>query len=68
VQLEELGKLKKFFDLIGNQNCDLPSCSIVPQPTTPLYVQYIRSRKVIFTVYVMGQLRLGKLEWKVFPS
>jgi hypothetical protein len=32
VQLEELGKLKKFNDLIRTQTCDLPACSIVPQP------------------------------------
>jgi hypothetical protein len=31
VLLEELGKLKKFNDLIGNQTRDLPACSIVPQ-------------------------------------
>jgi hypothetical protein len=26
--------IKKFDDLIGNRTCDLPACSIVPQPTT----------------------------------
>jgi hypothetical protein len=34
LRLEELGKLKKFNDLIGNRIRDLPACSIVPQPTT----------------------------------
>jgi hypothetical protein len=34
VRLEGLGKLKKFNDLIGNRTCDLPACSIMPQPTT----------------------------------
>jgi hypothetical protein len=31
--LEGLGKLKKSYDVIGNQTRDLPACSIVPQPT-----------------------------------
>jgi hypothetical protein len=34
VRLEELSKLKKSNDLIGNQSHDLPACSIVPQATT----------------------------------
>jgi hypothetical protein len=34
LRLEELGKLKKSNDIIGNQTGDLPACSIVPQPTT----------------------------------
>jgi hypothetical protein len=33
VQREGLGKLKKSNDLIGNRTCNLPACSIVPQPT-----------------------------------
>jgi hypothetical protein len=33
VQLEELGKLRKSNDLIGNRSRDLPACSILPQPT-----------------------------------
>jgi hypothetical protein len=32
VRLEE-GKLKKSNDLMGNGTCDLPACSIVPQPS-----------------------------------
>jgi hypothetical protein len=32
--LKGLGKLKKFNYLIGTPTCDLPACSIVPQPTT----------------------------------
>jgi hypothetical protein len=32
VQLEGLGTLKKFIDLIGSRTCDLPACSVVPQP------------------------------------
>jgi hypothetical protein len=32
VRLEGLGKLKKIH-LIGTRTCDLPACSIVPQPT-----------------------------------
>jgi hypothetical protein len=39
VRLEGLGKLKNN-DLIGNRTCDLPACSVVPQPNalprTPL--------------------------------
>jgi hypothetical protein len=34
VQLEGLGRLKKFNDLIGSQTDDFPVCSIVPRPTT----------------------------------
>jgi hypothetical protein len=34
VRLEELGQLKKKIHLIGTRTRDLPSCSIVPQPTT----------------------------------
>jgi hypothetical protein len=33
VRLEVLGKLKKFSYLIGTQTCNLPACSIEPQPT-----------------------------------
>jgi hypothetical protein len=33
MQMEGLGKLKKFNCLNGNQTHDLPACSIVPQPT-----------------------------------
>jgi hypothetical protein len=34
VQLEGLGKLKEFNQLIGTRNRDLPACSIAPQPST----------------------------------
>jgi hypothetical protein len=34
LQLEELGKLKKFNDLIGIRTLNFPACNIVPQPTT----------------------------------
>jgi hypothetical protein len=34
VRLEGLGKLKKSNDLIGTRTRYLPTCSIVPQPTT----------------------------------
>jgi hypothetical protein len=33
MRLEGLGLLKKFNDLVGNRTRDLPSSSIVPQPT-----------------------------------
>jgi hypothetical protein len=36
MQLEGLGKLKKYHHLIGNRARDLPACSIVPQQTTLL--------------------------------
>jgi hypothetical protein len=43
VRLELLGKLKKIH-VIGTRTCDLPACSIVPQPTTilcaPIYAVY----------------------------
>jgi hypothetical protein len=38
VQLEGLGKLKTFNDLIGTRNSYLPACSIAPQSTTLLRV------------------------------
>jgi hypothetical protein len=41
VRLEGLGKLKKLKDLIGTRTRDLPTCSIVPQPSTlPQLWQY----------------------------
>jgi hypothetical protein len=39
VRLEGLGQLKKIH-LIGTRTCDLPACSIVPQPTTLLRAPY----------------------------
>jgi hypothetical protein len=33
VRLEGLGQFKKSSELIGNRTRDLPTCSIVPQPT-----------------------------------
>jgi hypothetical protein len=46
VQLEGLGKLKKSSDLIGAPTCNLPACSIVPQPTmlqrAPLLFTFIK--------------------------
>jgi hypothetical protein len=32
--LEGLGELKRFNDLIKIRTCNLPACSIVPQPST----------------------------------
>jgi hypothetical protein len=34
VLLDGVGKQKKFKDLIGNRNRNLPACSIVPQINT----------------------------------
>jgi hypothetical protein len=33
VRFEGLGTLKKFNDLIWTRTCDLPACSVVPQPS-----------------------------------
>jgi hypothetical protein len=38
VRLEVLGQFEKNNDLVGNRPCDLPPCSILPQPTTLLRV------------------------------
>jgi hypothetical protein len=35
MRVEGLGQLKKIH-LLGTRTRDLPACSIVPQPTTPL--------------------------------
>jgi hypothetical protein len=40
VRLEGLGQLKKSNDLIGIRTRDLPSWSIVPQPTTLMVYLY----------------------------
>jgi hypothetical protein len=49
VRLEGLGKLKNPDDLIWNRTCDLPACSVVPQPTMlprgPLIYIYIYVHK-----------------------
>jgi hypothetical protein len=53
VQLEGLGKLK--IHLIGTRTCDLPACSIVPQPTTlpraPLPI--ITDKKMLEVTFVV---------------
>jgi hypothetical protein len=52
VQLEGLGKLKKFIHLIGNQTDDLPACSIVPQPAIlPLAPQVLYYKSKFFIKY-----------------
>jgi hypothetical protein len=51
VRLEGLGKSKISDDLIGNRTRDLPTCSLVSQPTTlPKYVSIIAGRYVGCTV------------------
>jgi hypothetical protein len=62
VLLEGLGKLKKSIDLIENRTRDLPSCSIVPQPTMlpcalnlyslPDVIRIIESSRMRWTVDV----------------
>jgi hypothetical protein len=37
VWLEELCKLENSNNLIGNPACNLPACSLVPQPTVLLH-------------------------------
>ena len=32
---ERLRQMKNSNDIIGNQTCDLPACSAVPEPTVP---------------------------------
>jgi hypothetical protein len=33
--------IEKFNDIIGNRSRDLPACSTVPQPTTPLHMSSV---------------------------
>jgi hypothetical protein len=47
VRLEELGKLIKSNDLIGNQASDFPACSIVSQPTTVPRAPNIKEYKIL---------------------
>jgi hypothetical protein len=49
VQLEELDNLKKCNDLIRTWTCNLPACSIVPQPTT----------QSIFQIFLLLQCSLS---------
>jgi hypothetical protein len=62
VQLEGLGKLKKLIDLIGNQNLNLPACSIVPQPTmlplTPPRHMWMDNLKMDFR-----EIGWGGIDW-----
>jgi hypothetical protein len=55
VQLEELGKLKKCSDLIGNETRDLPACNIVPQPTELALAPKISSVNInlIMIIYII---------------
>jgi hypothetical protein len=51
VQLERLGKLKEFMNLIGTQTHDLPAFSIVPQPCyqAPPTLVHLMLRKLHLT-------------------
>jgi hypothetical protein len=52
VQLEELGKLKKSNDRIGNRTRDLPACRMVPQQITlPRAPEVYSKRKLKSTMY-----------------
>jgi hypothetical protein len=46
MRLEGLRQLKNFSNLNGNRTRDLPSCGIVPQPTT--------LRRAVLYIYVRG--------------
>jgi hypothetical protein len=54
VRLEGLGQLKKKINLIGTRTCDLPICSIVPQPTMLPRVQTIVL--AIFKLYDVSEV------------
>jgi hypothetical protein len=50
MQLEVIGQLKKFNDLIGNRNRDFAGYSIVPHPTTlpraPFHTKWSKANTV----------------------
>jgi hypothetical protein len=48
VFLEWLGKLKRFYDLIGSRTRDLPSCSIVHQPIVEKHSYYLSFMCTLF--------------------
>jgi hypothetical protein len=54
VRLERLGKLKKIH-LIETRSCDLPACSIVPQPTTLLHAP-----KIHIYIYISELIQSAK--------
>ena len=60
---ERIMSMKKFIDTIGNQTCNLPTCSPVPQPTAPPRApfiirnyQYFKSRVRYRTVNILYRL------------
>jgi hypothetical protein len=63
MRLEGLCKLKYSNDLIGNRNPDLPTCRVVPQPITHLYINLVVYPK-IFESLVVGILIKFVLETK----
>jgi hypothetical protein len=53
VQLEGLGKLRTFIDLIGTQNRNSQGCSIAPQPSTLLcFPNHMTTQKILFRVII----------------
>jgi hypothetical protein len=57
VRVEELGKLKKFNDLIGNRTRDLPAFSKVPQPTMlPLVRLVLYFLRIHIYIYILVYL------------
>jgi hypothetical protein len=53
VQLEESGKLKKFNELCGTRNINLPACSIMPQPTTLLCIPWQTKINVVIIIIII---------------
>jgi hypothetical protein len=52
VRLEELSKLKEFYDLNGTRTRNLPACSIAPQPSTVplLCVIFYQERFIVIRI------------------
>jgi hypothetical protein len=55
MRLEELGKLRKSNDLIGNRIPNLPTCSIVPQPTTLTLVPSFFTYCSVVHIFTCGE-------------
>jgi hypothetical protein len=49
---KKIVSMKNSIDTIGNQTCDLPTCSAVPQQTAPLHAPFILVTMNIKHIYV----------------
>jgi hypothetical protein len=66
VRLEGLGQLKKIH-LIGTRTCDLPACSIVPQPTTLPHANMYEREKNCFEEKFYRKMRdIFRVQYIVF--